>query len=43
LQLKQHIETKAGNWFMDFIEKALEAGLKKTKEASNGDVCKVPQ
>lgn len=28
---------------MEFIEKALEAGLKKTKEASKGDVRKVPQ
>jgi len=43
IKLGKQIETEAGNWFMEFIEKALEAGLKKTKEASNGDVHKVPQ
>ncbi|CAI8587601.1 unnamed protein product [Vicia faba] len=43
IKLGKQIETEAGNWFMDFIEKALEAGLKKTKEASNGDVRKVSQ
>ncbi|XP_004489847.1 uncharacterized protein [Cicer arietinum] len=43
IKLGKQIETEAGNWFMEFIEKALEAGLKKTKEASIGDVRKVPQ
>jgi hypothetical protein len=43
IMLGKQIETEAGNWFMEFIEKALEAGLKKTKEATNGDVRKVPQ
>lgn len=43
IKLGKQIETEAGNWFMEFIEKALEAGLKKTKEASGGDVRKVPQ
>ncbi|XP_024639148.1 uncharacterized protein [Medicago truncatula] len=43
VKLGKQIETEAGNWFMEFIEKALEAGLKKTKEESKGDVRKVPQ
>jgi len=38
LKLGKQIETEAGNWFMEFIEKALEAGLKKTSEASKEDV-----
>lgn len=43
IKLGKQIETEAGNWFMEFIEKALETGLKKTKGASDGDVRKVPQ
>lgn len=43
IKLGKQIETEAGNWFMEFIEKALETGLKKTKNASDGDVRKVPQ
>jgi len=43
IKLGKQIETEAGNWFMEFIEKALETGLKKTKDASDGDVKKVPQ
>ncbi|CAJ2647581.1 unnamed protein product [Trifolium pratense] len=43
IKLGKQIETEAGNWFMEFIEKALEVGLKKTKEATNVDVRKVPQ
>lgn len=43
IKLGRQIETEAGNWFMEFIEKALETGLKKTKDASDGDVRKVPQ
>jgi len=43
IKLGKQIETEAGNWFMEFIEKALETGLKKTKDASDGDVRKVPQ
>lgn len=43
IKLGKQIETEAGNWFMEFIEKALEAGLKKTKEKTGGDVRKVPQ
>nr|KYP66168.1 hypothetical protein KK1_012452 [Cajanus cajan] len=43
IKLGRQVETEAGNWFMEFIEKALETGLKKTKDASDGDVRKVPQ
>ncbi|KAL7616575.1 hypothetical protein Lser_V15G00161 [Lactuca serriola] len=37
------IETEAGNWFMDFFEKALEKGLKKSnaKKVSKSLVLKV--
>ncbi|KAL4319620.1 hypothetical protein GQ457_18G021880 [Hibiscus cannabinus] len=31
LALGKKIETEAGNWFMEFIEKALENGMKKSK------------
>ncbi|GMI70760.1 CORTICAL MICROTUBULE DISORDERING4, MACERATOR4 [Hibiscus trionum] len=31
LALGKQIETEAGNWFMEFIEKALENGMKKSK------------
>lgn len=34
IKLGKQIETEAGNWFMEFIEKALEKGLQKKK--SNG-------
>ncbi|XP_027362817.1 uncharacterized protein LOC113870425 [Abrus precatorius] len=42
IKLGRQIETESGNWFMEFIEKALETGLKKTKDSA-GDVKKVPQ
>ncbi|KAK8582859.1 hypothetical protein V6N13_069627 [Hibiscus sabdariffa] len=31
LELGKKIETEAGNWFMEFIDKALENGMKKSK------------
>ena len=44
IKLGKHIETEAGKWFMDFLEKALEADLKKHKGGTtNRDVRKVPQ
>ncbi|KAH9627201.1 hypothetical protein KSS87_020747 [Heliosperma pusillum] len=43
VKLCREIETEAGNWFMDFIEKALETGLKKSKDKADADVRKVPQ
>ncbi|KAF7829363.1 uncharacterized protein G2W53_020527 [Senna tora] len=45
IKLGKQIETEAGNWFMEFIEKALEKGMKKKKkgEADGGDARKVPQ
>ncbi|CAK9182469.1 unnamed protein product [Ilex paraguariensis] len=41
--LGKQIETEAGNWFMDFLEKALETGLKKSKGIVESDARKVPQ
>ncbi|XP_008221808.1 PREDICTED: uncharacterized protein LOC103321756 [Prunus mume] len=44
IKLGKQIETEAGNWFMEFIEKALETGMKKTKgTTTDGDARKVPQ
>ncbi|KAK6931065.1 Protein of unknown function DUF936, plant [Dillenia turbinata] len=43
IKLGKQIESEAGNWFMDFLEKALERGLKKAKGATDGDVWKVSQ
>ncbi|XP_041012105.1 uncharacterized protein LOC121255690 [Juglans microcarpa x Juglans regia] len=43
IKLGRQIETEAGNWFMDFLERALETGMKKMKGAANGDARKVPQ
>ncbi|KAF5726746.1 Leucine-rich repeat-containing protein 50 [Tripterygium wilfordii] len=43
IKLGKQIQTEAGNWFMEFIEKALEAGMKKSKVAADGDARKVPQ
>lgn len=43
IMLGKQIETEAGNWFMDFLEKALETGMKKSKGAADGDAKKVPQ
>lgn len=31
IKLGRQIETEAGTWFMDFLEEALEKGLKKPK------------
>lgn len=43
VKLGKQIETEAGNWFMEFVEKALEMGMKKSKGKSDADVRKVPQ
>ncbi|KAL5759803.1 hypothetical protein ACOSP7_018313 [Xanthoceras sorbifolium] len=43
IKLGKQIETEAGYWFMDFLEKALETGMKKSKGAADMDVKKVPQ
>ncbi|PRQ41153.1 hypothetical protein RchiOBHm_Chr4g0443831 [Rosa chinensis] len=44
IKLGKQIETEAGNWFMEFLEKTLEKGMKKTKgTTTDGDVRKVPQ
>ncbi|KAM0016594.1 hypothetical protein Hdeb2414_s0028g00698451 [Helianthus debilis subsp. tardiflorus] len=41
IKLGKQIEKEAANWFMEFLEKALEKGMKKSKSKSN--VTKVPQ
>ncbi|KAM0984114.1 hypothetical protein ACFX2I_011496 [Malus domestica] len=44
IRLSKQIETEAGNWFMEFIEMALETGMKKTKgTTTDKDIRKVPQ
>ncbi|XP_010682560.2 uncharacterized protein LOC104897392 [Beta vulgaris subsp. vulgaris] len=43
IKLCKQIEGEAGGWFMEFIEKALEMGLKKSKGKADADVRKVPQ
>jgi hypothetical protein len=43
IKLGKQIETEAGNWFMDFLERALETGMKKMKGVAEGDARKVPQ
>lgn len=42
-RLVKEIENEAANWFMEFIEKALEKGMKKCKGTGDADVKKVPQ
>lgn len=42
IRLAKQIKTEAGNWFMDFLEKALENGMKKSKNSA-GDAKKVSQ
>lgn len=37
IKLGKQIETEAGNWFMEFIEKALEKGLKKKKSKGSSE------
>ncbi|KAI5572734.1 hypothetical protein BDE02_10G033300 [Populus trichocarpa] len=44
IRLGKQIENEAGNWFMDFLEKALETGMEKSKgTTADGDAKKVPQ
>ncbi|KAJ4961421.1 hypothetical protein NE237_021331 [Protea cynaroides] len=43
IKLGKQIETEAGNWFMDFLEKALETGLKKSRAMADNDGRKVSQ
>lgn len=42
-RLAKEIEKEAANWFMEFIEKALEKGMKKCKGTGDADVKRVPQ
>lgn len=43
IKLGMQIETEAGNWFMEFLEKALEKGMKKSdaKKVSQSLILKV--
>ncbi|CAN4124238.1 unnamed protein product [Withania somnifera] len=44
IKLGKQIESESGSWFMDFLEKAMEKGLKKTKgKTESYSSSKVPQ
>ncbi|KAK4429839.1 hypothetical protein Salat_1284600 [Sesamum alatum] len=43
IKLGKQIETEAGNWFMEFLEKALEKGTRKSRGTAESDARKVPQ
>ncbi|XP_010551564.1 PREDICTED: uncharacterized protein LOC104822139 [Tarenaya hassleriana] len=43
IRLAKEIESEAANWFMEFLEKALEKGMKKSKGAADADIKKVSQ
>ncbi|KAI3926331.1 hypothetical protein MKW92_008109 [Papaver armeniacum] len=43
IKLGKKIEKEAGKWFMNFLEEALETGLKKQKGSTVNDAQKVPQ
>ncbi|XP_010533114.1 PREDICTED: uncharacterized protein LOC104808945 [Tarenaya hassleriana] len=43
IKLAKEIENEAANWFMEFIEKALEKGMKKSKGTAGADTTKVSQ
>ncbi|CAH2071308.1 unnamed protein product [Thlaspi arvense] len=43
IRLAKEIEDEAANWFMEFIETALEKGMKKSRGPEDADVKKVPQ
>ncbi|KAL3654067.1 hypothetical protein CASFOL_003748 [Castilleja foliolosa] len=43
IKLGKQIESEAGNWFMEFLEKALEKGMRKTKGGVESESRKVPQ
>lgn len=42
IKLGKQIETEAGNWFMEFLEKAMEKGTRKSKGTAEG-ARKLPQ
>ncbi|KAG7586541.1 hypothetical protein ISN45_Aa02g018310 [Arabidopsis thaliana x Arabidopsis arenosa] len=43
IRLAKEIEDEAASWFMEFIEMALEKGMKKSRGPDDADVKKVPQ
>ncbi|GFQ05923.1 hypothetical protein PHJA_002736300 [Phtheirospermum japonicum] len=43
IKLGKQIESEVGNWFMEFLEKALEKGMRKTKGGVESEGRKVPQ
>ncbi|XP_073130809.1 uncharacterized protein [Henckelia pumila] len=43
IKLGRQVETEAGNWFMEFLEDALEKGMKKSKGGAEMHDRKVPQ
>ncbi|XP_073033334.1 uncharacterized protein [Primulina eburnea] len=43
IKLGRQVETEAGNWFMEFLEDALEKGMKKSKGGAEMHDRKLPQ
>lgn len=43
IKLGKQIETEAGNWFMEFLDKTMEKGMKKSKGKVEVDARKIPQ
>lgn len=43
IKLGKQIETEAGNWFMEFLDKTMEKGVKKSKGKVDVDARKIPQ
>ncbi|CAN8235777.1 unnamed protein product [Cochlearia groenlandica] len=43
IRLAKEIDDVAANWFMEFVETALEKGMKKSRGPDDADVKKVPQ
>lgn len=43
IKLGKQIENEAANWFMEFLERALEKGMKKSKGKVESEGSKIPQ
>ncbi|WOH01868.1 hypothetical protein DCAR_0521254 [Daucus carota subsp. sativus] len=42
IELGQQIETEDGNWFMEFLDRTMDKGLKKSKDKVKADARKIP-
>lgn len=43
IKLGKQIETEAGNWFMEFLDKTMDKGVKKSKGKIEVEARKIPQ